>query len=145
MRFRSKAPAFLDVISGELKDKDVENRLLALGIIRGLGPNADKVAPEILKLLEDPDMRVKVAAISTLGAIKSPSTTVMVGLEKALKDKDYRTRVAAINALKALGESAPAKVTPVLEQALSSESYDPVKRLITAAVEELKKTKSSSH
>jgi HEAT repeat protein len=140
MRFRSKAPTFFDSLVEELKDKDVENRLLALGLIRGLGPDLGKAAPEIIQLLTDPDMRVRNSAISTLGSIKSPRAEVIEALQKALNDRDYRTRVAAVNALRVIGKSEPERVTPILEQALGAESYDPVKRLETAALEELKNT-----
>ncbi|MGP8282857.1 MAG: HEAT repeat domain-containing protein, partial [Desulfomonilaceae bacterium] len=140
MRFRTKAPAFFDSLIEELKDKDIENRLLALGLIRGLGTDLGKAAPEIIPLLTDPDMRVRNSAISTLGSIKSPPAEVVEALQKALNDKDYRTRIAAVNALRVIGKSEPERITPILEQALSTESYDPVKRLETAALEELKNT-----
>lgn len=143
MRFRSKAHAFFDSLVEELKDKDVENRLLALGLIRGLGPDLSKAAPEIIKLLADSDMRIKNSAISTLGSIKSPSPEIIEALQNALNDRDYRTRIAAVNALRVVGKSDPSRIKPLLEKALNSESYDPVKRLITAALEEFQISQSS--
>jgi len=145
MRFRGKASNFLDAVIQGLEDKDVENRALALGILRGSGADLAKAAPQIARMVDDSDMRVKNSAVATLGNINPPSTTTLQALQKALKDKDYRTRIAAVNALRILGASTPTEIIPVLKDALESESYDPVKRILTSALENLNKKNSSSN
>ena len=144
MRFRAGASTFFDAVVEELEDKDVENRVLALGILRGSGASLTKAAPQIARMVDDPDMRVKNSAIATLGSMNPPSTINLDALRRALKDKDYRTRIAAVNALRTLGASDPEQITPVLKDALESESYDPVKRILTATIEDLKKNNSSA-
>jgi HEAT repeat protein len=145
MRFRGKASNFLDEVIQGLEDKDVENRALALGILRGSGADLTKAAPQIARMVDDSDMRVKNSAVATLGNISPPSTTSLQALQKALRDKDYRTRIAAVNALRILGASTPTEIIPVLKDALESESYDPVKRILTSALENLNKKNSSSN
>ena len=42
MRFRTKANLFMDSLIEALKDTDLENKLLVINIIRGLGPAGGK-------------------------------------------------------------------------------------------------------
>lgn len=142
MRFRTKAPTFFDAVVEALKDKDVENKLLALGILRGSGEDLTKAAPEIVALVDDPDMRLRISAINTLGSIPSPPTVILETLQKKLGDKDYRVRIAAVKAISIIGMSEPQQIVPVLKNAIESESYDPVKRLLNSTIHDLEKNAS---
>ena len=90
MRFESRASTFFDAVVEELEDKDIRNRLLALGIIRGLGPECAQSRDTDNDAAGRFGYACENSAISSLGAMKLPFSEVILGLEKALKDKDHR-------------------------------------------------------
>ncbi|HMK35629.1 MAG TPA: HEAT repeat domain-containing protein [Desulfomonilaceae bacterium] len=138
LRFRSKADEFLGPLSDSLSDSDLENRLLTIGIIKGLGEKGVKAVPKLIVLIDDPDLRVRNAAISALGAFP-PEPNIFQALDKAMKDRDSRVRMTAIGILRRIGTADPQKASVILEQALAAETNDQTKRSISSALDSLKK------
>jgi HEAT repeat protein len=137
-RYRKKADFFIDALINALKDKDPENRWMALGMIRGAGQAGVKAVPELTALIQDPDYRVRGNAVTTLADFNPPPPEVLGPLGNALKDKDQRMRSLAVSALLRVGKTHPQEVIATFESALTAESYDPVKRRITSALQQLR-------
>ena len=70
MRYRSKADLFLEPLTESMKEGDLENRLLAIGIVRGLGQQGLKSMPTLEALTEDPNVRIRIAAVSALATFR---------------------------------------------------------------------------
>lgn len=142
MRFRPKASMFMDSLIEALKDPDLENRLLAINVIRGLGNQAAKALPAITALTEDKESQVRSAAINCLAGF-GPNPEVIRTLGRTVKDTDLRVRMISVAVLKRLGQSNPQLVIPILQGALESEKHEPAKRSIKAALDTLNKVSSA--
>ena len=142
MRFRPKANLFMDSLIEALKDNDLENKLLVINIIRGLGNQAAKALPAMTALTEDKESQVRSAAINCLAGF-GPSPEVIRPLGRTIKDPDLRVRMISVAVLKRLGQSNPQLVIPVLQSALESEKHEPAKRSIKAALDTLNKVSSA--
>lgn len=144
LRFKSGWREFLAPLISMLDDPETENRMVMVGILKGIANDSDQAASALTTMTSDPDIRVKNSAISALSLIKKPSNIVLEALTKSLGDKDHRVRMASIGSLRRLGVDIPNQVIPILNDALTSESYDPAKRLIKAALEELELNKQEN-
>ncbi len=141
LKFKSGWQEFMGPLLKTINDPEVENRMVVIGILKGVANDSDKAASALVTMTDDPDIRVRNSAISGLSQIKTPSGEVLTALTKTVTDKDHRVRMASIGSLKRLGGEVPDKVIPILSDALNQESYDPAKRLIKAALEEIELNK----
>jgi HEAT repeat protein len=146
LRYKSRADLFIDGLLGALNDPDIENRMLAVRIVRGLGQEPDKVVPELVRLCEDPDLRVRSAAISAIGSFKNVPPSGVEAIEKSLSDADFRVRVAAATALGRIGILDREKALAALQNALNKETNEGAKREILSALNVMRRsTSQSSH
>lgn len=137
LKFKSSWREFIAPLIGMLDDPEVENRMVVVGILKGIANESDQAASALTSMTSDADIRVKNSAISALSQLKNPSGEVLLALSKTVTEKDHRVRMASIGSLRRLGVDVPDQVIPILNEALNQESYDPAKRLIKAALEEL--------
>jgi len=140
LRFRSKVELFLDPLIGELKDKDPENQLLVVGILKGLGPQAKKAVPELLQLTEDSNSNLPLrnAAIGALSSFTPPTQKILDALGKSLTDRDMRVRLATVGSLRRLAYLYPDQVTPLLKSGLEVAQDEQTKKAIISTLEKLK-------
>jgi HEAT repeat protein len=141
LKFRSKSDEFVGALAGALNDSDPENRSIAIGIVRSLGNRAAKAIPELITLVSDPDLSVRTRAIDALSSFPN-DPRVFGALQNALKDKSPQARMWAIGALRDVGRANPRKAVEILQQAITTESSDTVKRAMTSALESLKTPQS---
>ncbi len=141
LKFKSSWKEFIAPLMGVLDDTDIENRMVMVGILKGISNESDQAASALISMTSDPDIRVKNAAINALSQISRPSNELMDALSKSVREKDHRVRMASIGSLRRLGVTAPDQVEPILHDALNQESYDPAKRLIKSALEEIEQSK----
>ncbi|MGD9817499.1 MAG: HEAT repeat domain-containing protein [Desulfomonilaceae bacterium] len=144
LKFRSNWRDFIVPLMRMLDDPDVENRLVVVGILKNIINDSDQAAGALISLTDDQDIRVKNSAISALSQSKNPSKEILLALGKTVNDKDHRVRIASIGSLRRLGMDTPDMIIPILSDALGNENYDPAKRLIKAALEELEMTKQGT-
>jgi len=138
-RHRTKLDPYCDRLIESLKDPNEDNRLITIGIIKGLSNKAADAIPSLITLAEAGPQRTRIAAISALGSIKGPPQDSFSALGKALQDKDERIRVAAMNALRVAGTTDSQPAIEILEGALAREPEQRMRGLITAALDELRK------
>ena len=137
LRFRSKVDLFLDSLVAGLKDKDPENQLLVVGILKGLGQQAKKAVPDLIRLSQDSDLPLRTAAVSALSSFTPPTPEILQALDKSIKDKDMRVRLASIGSLRRIGYLYPDQVTPLLKSGLDAAPDDQTRKAITSALERL--------
>lgn len=137
LKFKSNWKEFIAPLIAILDDPEVENRMVVVAILKGVSNESDQAGSALTSMTADADIRVKNAAISALSQINKPSNEVMEALAKSVMEKDHRVRMASIGSLRRLGTLAPEQVIPILNNALNQESYDPAKRLIKSALEEI--------
>jgi HEAT repeat protein len=139
LRFRNKTELFLDPLIGRLKDKDPENQLLVVGILRGLGPQAKKAVPNLIELTAESNTNLPLrnAAIGALSSFTPPTPEMLQTLDKLIKDKDMRVRLATVGALRRIGYLYPDKATPLLKSGLEVAPDEQTKKAITSALERL--------
>lgn len=142
MRYRSKADLFLAPLSESLKEGDLENRLLGMSIVRGLGEQGLKALPTLEELTKDPNVRVRMAAISALTAFRPPPEEVLETLGRSIKDSDHVVRLTTANALRQIGYVYPEKVTGMLQSALQEEKNEQTRRAMASALAGISKAKS---
>ncbi len=140
MKYRDKSDLYIDHVITATKDEDVQNRLLAVGVIRGLGNKAAKATPALIAATQDSDLRVRRGAIRSLGSLKPPSREITPALEKCLQDANAGIRVAAAEALGILGNTYPEEVTKILEKAVDSEKQPYAKSRIETVLKRLAKS-----
>ncbi len=144
MRYRSKANLFLEPLSESMKEGDLENRLLAIGIVRGLGQQGLKVIPTLEALTADPEVRIGTAAISALANFRPPPQKVMETLSRTLKDSDTDVKLVTVGALRQIGYVYPEKVMGLLQAALQEEKNEQARRSMAAALAGIGKVKSAA-
>jgi HEAT repeat protein len=137
MKFRGRVDEFIGALVESLNDSDVENRLLAIGILRGLGQKGAIAAGKLTELAGDPDVRIKLSAISAVASFP-PAQATLQALDRSIKDPDYRVRGASVAALKRLGATEPDKAVEILQKAMDSEKHEGTKRSMASAIESLK-------
>ncbi|MDQ7783870.1 MAG: HEAT repeat domain-containing protein [Desulfomonilaceae bacterium] len=130
MRYRDKADLFMDHLIAAVKDEAAENRLLAVGVIRGLGDKAAKAAPALIEAARDSDVRVRRGAIRAFESLKTPPKEMIPALEKCLQDENIGIRIAAAEALGRLARSYPQEAAKALQDALESEKQPQVRARI---------------
>ena len=119
MRYRSKADLFVEPLTESMKEGDLENRLLAIGIVRGLGQRGLKSIPTLEALTEDPNVRVRIAAVSALATFRPVPEEVLEKLSRTLKDSDTGVKMATVGALRQIGYIYPEKVTETVAVCLA--------------------------
>ncbi|MGO9569458.1 MAG: HEAT repeat domain-containing protein [Desulfomonilaceae bacterium] len=144
MRYRSKADLFLEPLSESLKEGDLENRLLAIGIVRGLGQQGLKVVPTLEALTEDPNVRVRTSAISALATFRPPPEEVLEMFSRTLKDADTGVRLTTVGALRQIGYVYPEKVTGLLQAALEVEKNEQARRSMASALASIGKVQPAA-
>jgi HEAT repeat protein len=144
MRFRSKADLFMEPLIESLKEGDVENRVLAIGIVRGLGEQGLKAVPTLETLAEDPNVRIRTAAISALANFRPPPQDVLDTLSRTLKDSELDVKLATVGALRQLGYAYPDKVTGLLQSALQEEKNEQARRSMAATLAGIGKVKPAA-
>lgn len=137
LSFRSKSDSFLQPLITELKDDNADNRLMALGIIRGLGAKAAPAIPAVISLTKDPVQKVQTAAISALGSFRPPTPEIIQALEQAIESENRSVRKVSVTAFRRIGFVEPEKVIPILEKAREVETDQAVKRSITSSLASL--------
>lgn len=137
MKFRGRADEFIDALIQSLDDPDIDNKLLTIGIIRGLGDKGSKATDKLTELTGNADVRVRLQAISAVASFP-PSQTTLQALDRSIKDSDFRVRGAAVAALKRLGSTNTDKAVQILQHAFDSEKHDGTKRAMASAIESLK-------
>ena len=142
MTFRLKANLFMDSLIEELKDNNLENRLLVINVIRGLGPQAEKAIPAMKALTEDKEPLVRSSVLNFLAMFGS-SPGVIETIGKLVNDPDLRVRITSIGVLRRWGPTNPELVVPILQSALESETNDAAKRSIMGALDTLNKVSSA--
>lgn len=144
MRFRSRVDLIIGPVSEALKDSDPENKLLAIGIIRGLGqPGRPSLPGLVAAASSDPDLRVRSAALNALVSYRPLPQEAFDALEAFLKDGDSRVRSAAVNALRAVGQDYPEQTTAMLKAALETEKNGASRKLIESVLQSVAKAKDS--
>jgi len=144
LRYRSRLNDFMEQFVKCLQDSEEENRLLAIGIVKGLGNKAVSAIPSLIALAKEGTPRGRVSALSSLGAFTPPSEEVIGVLETGLRDSDEKVKMAALSTLRTVGQSNPGAVIPILEKALEAEKQEKTKRSIVAALDSLKKTRQGT-
>lgn len=137
LKFKSNWREFLAPLVGMLDDPEVENRLVVVAVLKGIVNESDQAVSALTAMTSDSDIRVKISAISALSNLNKPSEDVFAALTRDLAEKDHRVRMATIGSLRRLGREAPDRVISILDDSLKKESYDPAKRLMKAAMEEI--------
>jgi HEAT repeat protein len=143
MRFRSRVDAIIGPVTEVLKDSEPENRLLAVGIIRGLGQQGLSALPSLIAASRDPDPRVRSAALNALVSYRPLPQEVFDALENSLKDGDSRIRSAAVNSLRTVGQDYPERTTTMLKAALEAEKNGASKKLIESVLQSVVKGKDA--
>jgi HEAT repeat protein len=133
-RYRQKTDVVVKALTVALKDADEENRLLALGILRGLGADAVPALPAITALTKDPVVTVRTSAILALGTIRPAGPEVIKTLQETLKSPAPQERAASVTALKRIGGDSPEIVTPILEKARDDEKDPKIKQIILGSL-----------
>lgn len=144
MRFRSRVDVIIGPVIEVLKDSDPENRVLAVGIIRGLGQDGLSALPSLIATSRDPDLRVRNAALNALVSYRPLPQEVFDALENSLKDSDSRNRSAAVNALRTVGQDYPEPTTTMLKAALEVERNSASKKLIESVLQSVVKGKEAN-
>jgi HEAT repeat protein len=144
MRYRSKADLFVEPLTESMKEGDLENRLLAIGIVRGLGQRGLKSIPTLEALTEDPNVRVRIAAVSALATFRPVPEEVLEKLSRTLKDSDTGVKMATVGALRQIGYVYPDKVTELLQSALQVEKNEQARRSMASALAGIGKAKPTA-
>jgi HEAT repeat protein len=133
-RYRNKLDKILKPLTEALKDTDEENRLLALGILRGLGKDAVPAVPTVIELTKDPVVTVRTSAILALGTIRPAGPEVIKTLQETMKSPAPQERAASVTALKRIGGDSPEIVAPILEKARDEEKDPKIKQIIMGSL-----------
>lgn len=139
LRYKARLDPYSERLIGALKDPNEDNRLITIGLIKGLPNKAVDSIPSLISLAQEGTRRTRIAAISALGGIKGAPQKTFPALETALNDKDEKIRAAAVNALRLAGIREPQPSIQVLEKALAGEPEQRTKGLIVSAIEELRR------
>jgi HEAT repeat protein len=134
LRFRSETDAIIDPVIKAFRDSLEENRLLAVNIVRGLGPKGAPALPALVELGNDPYWQVRKVAIDTVAALNGTSQDVTNMLASKIGDEELRVRMAAVQALRRLGLTHPDEAAVLLRHALEKEPNENAKRSIAAAL-----------
>jgi HEAT repeat protein len=137
LRFRSKVNLFLDSLIEATGDKDPENQVLAIAILKGLGPQAHKAVPRLITLMDDGNPKVRSAAVAAISSFTPPTPGILDALAKAVKNEDIRVRMTAIGSLRRFGYVYPDKVVGILKTALDEEKDDQTRKALSSALEKI--------
>jgi len=143
MKYRSKVDLFIDSLTDELKDNDLENKFLAINIVRGLGQQGSKALPAMIMLTNDQNPQVRAAVVNAIGVFGPSYPEVVRTLAQTVADTDLRVRMASVVALENAGKTSPQEVLPILQRALDSEKLDGAKRRIKVALDGLNEKPAS--
>lgn len=139
LRYKKKQDLYLKELLASLKDTDGNNKLLTLGILRGMNSKSPEAVPALIAATKDENTRVRSFAVSVLAAYTPPLDEILPVLEQCLKDKEPVVRRVTSTALARLGLHQSDAVAPVLMKALDAESNPNVKRSIMTALKVLQR------
>ena len=105
-----------------LSEEDDQVRLLAVEILRELGPKAELVLPAMIRALEDEDRIVRMAALEPVASFGRKAVGAVPVLEKWLSSDDQFSRVSAAGHIVMIERSRADDMLPVQAEALSSEN-----------------------
>jgi len=137
LRFRQKVNLFLNTLIKALDDQDRDNQLLAIGVVKGLGPQAAPAVPRLIELTGDENLKIRNAAITALSSFTPPTPEILQALQKVLSDPDERVRIAAVGSLRRIGYIHPDKVAGILKAALDGEKDEQTRKAINSALEKV--------
>jgi HEAT repeat protein len=137
LRFRSKVNLFLDSLIEATEDQDPENQILAIAVLKGLGPQAHQAVPRLIVLMDDGNTKVRSAAVAAISSFTPPSPEILQALEKALRSPDVSIRMTAIGSLRRFGYVYPDKVVAILKAALEEEKDDQTRKSLSSALEKV--------
>lgn len=137
LRFRSKVSLFLDSLIDATGDKDPENQILAIAILKGLGPQAGKAVPRLIALMEEGHPKVRSAAVAAISSFTPPTPEILQALGKELKSQDIQIRMTAIGSLRRYGYIYPDMVVGILKTALDEEKDDQTRKALSSALEKV--------
>jgi HEAT repeat protein len=144
MRYRLKAgEVFTDALVEALDDPNLENKLMTLGIIRGLADKARKASPKVIAMSLDPDVKIRIQAVGALSAFPV-SVDVFEAIGRSLKDPEKQVRLAAAGALRRVGPADPMKTAELLRAALDVERDDTARRALSSALESVQNPPKAS-
>jgi len=108
VQFGGGPKAAMPALTEALKNSNVDVRLNAAALLKGIGPEAVEATPALVDCLGD--LRVRPEAVEALGRIGKPAVPALVTV---LKGNDRVARLGAVQALSRIGPSA-AEATPAL-------------------------------
>lgn len=133
MKYRARPELIVQPLIKAISDKDNSNKLLALGMIKGLGKQALDALPALIMLTEDPETDVRSSAVTALGAIQPPAPEIVPVLKRTVSDNVLRVRLASVAALERVAYAFPDEVLEILRGARDSEKNERAKtRIVTA-------------
>ncbi|MGL6076987.1 MAG: HEAT repeat domain-containing protein [Fimbriiglobus sp.] len=130
----------LPTLAKQLKNPDVEHRLLTLTTLSKLGPSVLAVRAELMELLKtDPDKNIRVMAIRVLAKVSltKPGEVLELLGERLRSDRDFEARVAIAEEIGAMGAVAKSAI-PNLRQA----QRDPQIQVREAATKAIRRIES---
>ena len=127
----------VNALIGQLRSRDISQRLRAVKALGNLGPAARFATPNLLDMLTDTDGDVRRAAIAAIRLIvpdAKPTEAIVRALATDLTDPDPAIRFLAVRALARSGQAAAAAASAI--EALRNDPDPDVRR---AAVDALSK------
>ncbi len=137
IRYRGRPGDVLGLLVEALNDAAPKNRVLALGILRGMGKNASAALPQVISRTGDSDPEVRTSALSAMIAMTEATDEAVKVCEEKLSDQDDRVKCAAVKALRKMGGSDRDKVVLVLDKALREERQQKIRQCIQSALRQL--------
>ncbi|MDF1664380.1 MAG: HEAT repeat domain-containing protein [Planctomycetota bacterium] len=113
----------LEPLTKLIKGDDKDLRFLAAVGLKGLGPLAAKLTPDLIEMIGEKDENSRIAAIQALEKIGPKAEAAVPTLIKIAKNPSAELRHVAISALGGIGSPAE-KVIPVLTDLLDDKDED---------------------
>lgn len=137
LKYRGRPELFLNEMAESLEKEEPKNRILILGILRGLRDKAKAALPAVIACCKNSDPSVRIAALNTLSVISEASAGILAACGESLSDQHVKVRCAAVKALTELGKNQRTSVMELLEKALSREQHEKTRRCIESALSRL--------
>ncbi len=125
-----------------LRSEHQQSRLMAIDIVKGVGPAAKPTVPLLIKLLQKDnlDVSVRERAAEALGAVGSPKAQPALLALLQNKKTAKRVKMAAASALADIGKPAPKALDPLMK--LAKKANPQQAKMIDQAIKSIKKTNS---
>jgi HEAT repeat protein len=121
---KNVAPVLVHVYESST-DGSSKTKLLVIGLLGSMGPDAKMATPLLLHETANTDARIRQQAIWALGQIRAAPESVVPALIHALRDSDVRVAASAARGLANYGRAAQEAV-PVLQQLVKEEEQKPI-------------------